>query len=1531
MSTRQRSAATSRRDAYGLWPPSDSDTDRPRQTMASTQRHNVDKTVAAEGSRRHRSSRRTDAADASAAHDYHKSSSKERTSATQQSSYHGVPQSSYASSQHRTKESYPDAYVLRDYIKKKSDKRSPRSSKEKVLASDNQYSSRPGHPGRHDYTASAAYAQQSATTNWYLNPPEQTSRDPTSSSRHHRERDKDREKSSRRDVDRPDARDRTYEKSEDRERRRRKEREREAAKEKERVSKDRDRPREKERTRDREVRAAADPKPADATNPYQAYAATAQSSADRLPAGYTDYGRTQASQPTTTTSAPWYGLTAGGRTVPTHAPSPAVDAGYPSASDREDPPLPIPPPGHNRERSSSKTHRSRPQVLAQQAGQDSGISSSEQEHSVRERTRVSDRRYASREQGSILGRGQSSGPSGSENEKPPTIQKERRKHRTHGESSRHKSKAVAPESQPGPTSSQEIASAWYNQHQQERNGSGAKSAAPNGSSPQRPATAMANDSAPTQSGAPFTGKPTSHGPADSNITLPKSHSATSIARQADAQPVERAYETAYRSQTNQQYYQASAPGPSAHVDPSRTHQQSTVTTGAPRTQQPPQGYSGTVGHSRHADSSGLISSTMHGSQQTLPDVVVRPPSAAPTQHDPYASRDAPPALPSQYTSAGLSGTRLQVPSSDPRSRSTPAPGHSHAAQAAAQQAPYSHTQTSAQHIETDAYRTAYADAQYGSTHGKAAHHDLPSRFPVNEDINETAHASSAQTPGYGSQHTGVAYTTATSRTAAAASQGQPSASPKRNMTYPGASAPPRPPSVHVNPSTYPTGYDPRSPKPPVVAMVPETQGSRSYGHAHGREPSGQSTHHQPSPRHEQHAVQPVTNAGQAYASGVGGHSPSRYHLPDPGRSPAVGHAISAGSASGTPKHSPSGRLHSHRNGSNDTITHAAPTKPSPSSLSRQQLPHDSSAMNAQAHVTSRTDNASASRQPNASSGYPDPARYRSPAPPGYPTAQPPSSAPNGAAPSHSQSYSTQTPITAYDHQYGRMPASATQATFPSQYPQASTQTQSRSAQAAEYGQRAQDPPHSAPPTTTTMPISSQRVPPRTVASPAPNTVRPTRHAAVSTPPGKAPVPLQSAPPQPTRNQTYPAPAPVAHSRTVSDPQYAGRTGAASAYPSASLSSRTQGQSSRAPPAAAPAQQPDVLLTPSSLAPSMLPQVTPVPLGRTTSKTSTKEKEKDKERDKEKKKGFFGISLFRSRSSPPKPRDVDPPPPPSTTVRERRQRNVSQPTQPLSYMQAQNVAVKSPAGVSAPQVATVAAVSIPATMPAQSQPQSQPPSQPPPQTQPQPQSQYQPQPQPQPQPQAYPQPSYQADAYNQHQYQAQYAPQQRSRHQQQHQRGNPSLQIPIAAPTPVPAASGERSPSGKMFTPFRLLSRKHRTVSAASVEAVEGTVVNTLLTGGESTRSSTVGRPSPPLRDPLVAAQEWRNREEYEQQVRGKIRRRRPGVTFDVAEDLPDESRVPLQKSLRANIAEMQAAGAPAPAQAQSQAQAPPAPSRQATA
>ena len=58
----------------------------------------------------------------------------------------------------------------------------------------------------------------------------------------------------------------------------------------------------------------------------------------------------------------------------------------------------------------------------------------------------------------------------------------------------------------------------------------------------------------------------------------------------------------------------------------------------------------------------------------------------------------------------------------------------------------------------------------------------------------------------------------------------------------------------------------------------------------------------------------------------------------------------------------------------------------------------------------------------------------------------------------------------------------------------------------------------------------------------------------------------------------------------------------------------------------------------------------------------------------------------------------------------------------------------------------------------------------------------------------------------------------------HARGQSTSAVPIAAPTPV-VANGQRHANGKMFTPFRLLSRRHRTVSSASVEAVDGTVVS----------------------------------------------------------------------------------------------------------
>ncbi|KAM5533297.1 hypothetical protein V8D89_013074 [Ganoderma adspersum] len=1344
MTTRHRTTSTSRND-YGLWRPSDgSDSDRPRQTMATTQRHNVGQTPVVEAPRKHRSSRRPDPAellDPSAAYGRHKSSSKDRSSTANQASYYIVPPSPNPSVQHQTNTAH---YDLRAYLKQKTEKRSPGTSNEKRLAADEGKPSRSGHRSRHAYPDPAAYNAAVAAAQSYSTPAAHATRDPTSSSRHHRERDKDREKTTR-DPERTRTRDPTTERSEDRERRRRRERE----VEKERLSKDKERNKEKERRKDREGRAAAveEVRPADAASVYQAYAQTAavaQRSADKASVPYPDIVRPPSAQPQATahappsgpSSTPWAGLTSAGR----GAAAPVPESVYPYASDKDDPPLPIPPP--TRRRTSSKPNRSH-KATSQQAGQDSGLSSSEQEH---ERPRATDRYYASREQASILQRGYSSGPSGSENEKAPTIQMERRKHRTNGESSRHKSKTANADAQLAiePTTSQGIATQWYQRHQ--RDPSGSRTPAPSSADPsaQKSSNGVVASAMPAQTSVPPSGKPTSsvgvtvsqrapqivsiragQGPADPHAPLPKViHSGVTPLRQPDPLPSQQ-YLLAASRQQDGSLQTLSQGHTTAYAEASSSHPYSSITQGASGSnQQPGQSYPNTM-HTRTFEANGVPPAALHGNQLPIPDVVVRPPSTRP-----------PSAAPDLYS----------------RVRSTSA--------SAGQSAAY--TQTQGQTLgEADTHRS-------GGTHAKGPSQDLPSRFPVYED------------------------TTSASRLSVAPHV--PSASPKRGLTYPGASAPTHPSAVHVNPSTYQGSgtYDPRSPKPPFV----------------------QTTTNDPSRL-------------QTYLSG----------------SPAgVPRTVSAGSS--TPKHSPSVRLQSHRNGSNDTITHAAPTKSSPSGSSPQHLPHRPSTVNVQPqlHASSRLDAGTASRQPNASSAYPDIHRYRSPAPQaqGYSNAYASSS-----APIVSPSYSTQTPVTANDYQqYGRSAPTPTQGTFAAQQVQASSaQVQARSHQSVDYGHRPEQ-------ILATNPLASpvptaQRIPPRAAPSPAP-TGRPAR--LISSLSSKVSAPLHSAPP---RNQTFPnvgssytttSQFPSAHSRTVSDPQYTDRVG--TGYASASLPTRGRAASQQQ-------QQQDILLTPSSLAPSMLPQTSApyIPLARSTSKNTINGKENEKEKDK--KRSFFG-SLFRSRSSPPKQRD-EPPPPPSQQVRERRERNNSQPTQPMTYMQAPTMAngVSRPSRVPPPP-SPRAVVAPPASMPV-------------------------------PAPASVPGPV----------------------HQREYSTSVVPNSTPIAQPAPV---SLTRNTSGKMFTPFRLLSKRHRTVSTASVDAVDGTI-NAMLTGGDSTRSSTAGRPSPPLRDPMTAAQEWRNQEEVVQQGRGTLRRRRPGVTFDIGEEVPEDGKPSLQKTLRANLAAMAAAQA----------------------
>ncbi|THH14337.1 hypothetical protein EW146_g5968, partial [Bondarzewia mesenterica] len=113
----------------------------------------------------------------------------------------------------------------------------------------------------------------------------------------------------------------------------------------------------------------------------------------------------------------------------------------------------------------------------------------------------------------------------------------------------------------------------------------------------------------------------------------------------------------------------------------------------------------------------------------------------------------------------------------------------------------------------------------------------------------------------------------------------------------------------------------------------------------------------------------------------------------------------------------------------------------------------------------------------------------------------------------------------------------------------------------------------------------------------------------------------------------------------------------------------------------------------------------------------------------------------------------------------------------------------------------------------------------------------------------------------------------------------SSQTKAATPVTVPIPGHpprERKTSGSYgFGPFRLLSKRHRTMSGASAEAVDGTnAASTVLTSpAGSTRSPTPGLP-PPQRDPIQAAYDWRNKEEEKLRERGTGRRRRPGVTFE---------------------------------------------------
>ncbi|KAG7452588.1 uncharacterized protein BT62DRAFT_925150 [Guyanagaster necrorhizus] len=119
--------------------------------------------------------------------------------------------------------------------------------------------------------------------------------------------------------------------------------------------------------------------------------------------------------------------------------------------------------------------------------------------------------------------------------------------------------------------------------------------------------------------------------------------------------------------------------------------------------------------------------------------------------------------------------------------------------------------------------------------------------------------------------------------------------------------------------------------------------------------------------------------------------------------------------------------------------------------------------------------------------------------------------------------------------------------------------------------------------------------------------------------------------------------------------------------------------------------------------------------------------------------------------------------------------------------------------------------------------------------------------------------------------------------------------PVSVPTTtaIPNAS-RKSPAKTNFTPFKLLaaaSKRNRTVSAASAEAVDGTAPNTVVGSPTASMHSQTPLQVPPPRDPMVATREWREQNADSYRKNGK--KNRPGVVFELAEE-PAEDRPRLR-------------------------------------
>ena len=117
-----------------------------------------------------------------------------------------------------------------------------------------------------------------------------------------------------------------------------------------------------------------------------------------------------------------------------------------------------------------------------------------------------------------------------------------------------------------------------------------------------------------------------------------------------------------------------------------------------------------------------------------------------------------------------------------------------------------------------------------------------------------------------------------------------------------------------------------------------------------------------------------------------------------------------------------------------------------------------------------------------------------------------------------------------------------------------------------------------------------------------------------------------------------------------------------------------------------------------------------------------------------------------------------------------------------------------------------------------------------------------------------------------------------------------------APPPVPPArfKEKESTAPNPFAGSFLIesTKRHRTLSDASAEAVDGTDAGlSTMAATYPTNSTQPGSPIRlPQRDPLQAVYAWRNREQGKTLQRAKARRQRPGVHFEGYEDHPQAGR-----------------------------------------